>query len=359
MKDLTYMRMTLKLAGKGSHRVFPNPMVGCVIVNKGKIVGKGFHEYFGGPHAEINALSNAGNRAFGATLYVNLEPCNHWGKTPPCTHSIIKSGIKRVVASMTDPNPEIKEMGFKELTRSGIEVTKGIMKKQAKKLNSQYIKSLRKRKSYVIVKTAISLDGKIASKTGDSKWISSDKSREYVHKLRSEVDAVLVGVHTIIRDNPELTSHGKGKNPIRVIIDPNLRIPLKSKILRDSFPRVLIYSSKKLKEKLEVLRKKCIILIYLPKKGRVINFKYIIKKLATLSIYRILIEGGGETIANALRSGVVNELICFVAPIIIGGRDAPTFVEGEGISRVYNAIKISGLKVRKSGNDLMITGKIK
>jgi diaminohydroxyphosphoribosylaminopyrimidine deaminase/5-amino-6-(5-phosphoribosylamino)uracil reductase len=236
--DTGFLRRALLLAARGKEKVFPNPMVGCVIVNDGTIVGEGYHEYFGGPHAEINALRQAGNKANGATLYVTLEPCSHWGKTPPCTDAIIAAGIKKVIACMTDPNPSIAGQGFKKLLKHSIEVSEGILRASAEKLNSAYIHSLKHRKPYVVIKAAMTLDGKIATATGDSKWISSERSRAYVHKLRSSLNAVVVGVGTVVRDNPHLTSHGRGRNPVRVVIDPQLRTPLTSHILDGEAPTV-------------------------------------------------------------------------------------------------------------------------
>lgn len=358
---LKYMQMALNLAIKGGDKVFPNPKVGCIIVKDNKIVGSGCHEYFGGPHAEINALKEAGKSAAGADLYVTLEPCAHWGKTPPCCESIIKAKIKRVIACMKDPNPVTAGKGFARLRQNGIVVLTDIMKQEACKLNRQYIKSFENMypAKQIIVKSAISLDGKIAAYTGDSKWITSEKARKYVHKIRSNVDAIIVGVNTVIKDDPELTSHGQGKNPVRVIIDPQLRVPVKSRVFDKQSPAIIIYSKSKLKSKLDILKDKHVYLLKITasKKG-LIDFKKIFNMLFKMSIYKILVEGGGETIAAALSSGMVDELALFMAPKIIGGRTAKTFVEGKGVKFVSNAINIENLKIKKIDNDYLLTGKI-
>ncbi|MCX5782822.1 MAG: bifunctional diaminohydroxyphosphoribosylaminopyrimidine deaminase/5-amino-6-(5-phosphoribosylamino)uracil reductase RibD [Elusimicrobia bacterium] len=370
-----FMQIALDLAKKGKGKVEPNPLVGAIVVKGNKIVGKGHHEYFGGPHAEVNALDNAGSDAKGATLYVNLEPCSKWGKTPPCTTKIINSGIRQVVCAMADVNPKNRYQGIKILKKNKVKVINHILFKKACKLNEKYCASF-KNKFSIAVKTAMSLDGKIATKTGDSKWITSEKSRKIVHKLRSQSDAVLVGINTILKDNPELTSHGAGKNPIRVIIDPNLRIHENCRVLNDKkSPIILIYSNaitSIIKNKIIRLQKKAILLPFPPtgwkqgesfhlrggNRGR-IPFKWIIEKLSDISIRKILIEGGGETIANALNDGVVNKIYVFVAPKIIGGRDARTPVEGLGISKIKDALKIKNLKIRKIGTDILIEGRIK
>ena len=350
------MKLAMKLAAKGAKRVFPNPMVGAVIVNKGKIIGKGYHRYFGGPHAEIYAIAQAGTRARGATLYVTLEPCTHWGKTPPCADMIINAGIRRVVAACKDPNPKASGKGFKKLSENGVIVTKNLLRASAVNQNSAYFARFSIGRGHVIFKAAMSLDGKICTRTGDSKWISGERSRKLVHELRSRQDAVIVGINTVFRDNPLLTSHGLGKNPVRVVIDPALGIPLTSRVLNNAAPTV-IFTQAKPKGKLKALKRRGVIPIIFPKQGK-INFKYIINELNKMSIYSVLIEGGGETIASALDDGVVDELMLFISPKIIGGRGAKTPVEGLGKALVSKAVKINGMKLRKIGKDILVTGKV-
>jgi diaminohydroxyphosphoribosylaminopyrimidine deaminase/5-amino-6-(5-phosphoribosylamino)uracil reductase len=351
------MKTALKLAAKGAQSVFPNPMVGAVVVKDGRIVGRGWHGYFGGPHAEIHALKEAGPKARGATLYVTLEPCSHWGKTPPCTDTIIRAGITRVVAASNDPNPKASGKGFSALRAKGIGITAGILKKQAHELNAAYYGRFRGAGRRVIVKAAMSLDGKICTRTGDSKWISSKRSRKLVHKLRSRVDAIVVGVSTIIKDDPELTSHGLGRDPLRVIIDPQLRIPLKSKVLSGAAPKIIFTASTKPKAKLEALKQRSAIVKFLGKGVR-FDFKRVIKELAIMSIYSVLIEGGGETIASAIESGAVDEIMLFISPIIVGGRDAKTPVEGTGVPMISLSRRITNMRVSRIGPDLMLTGKV-
>lgn len=346
------------LAGRGKNKTFTNPMVGCVIVKDGRIAGEGFHEYFGGHHAEVNALKKAKEKSKGATLYVTLEPCNHWGKTPPCTDAIIKAGISRVVAAMKDPDPRTAGKGFEKLKNHGIKITTGVLAKNAARLNAGYINALKGRKSHVIAKAAMSLDGKIATKTGDSKWITSPAARAFAHQLRSDVDGILAGINTVIRDNPGLTSHGHGKNPVRIIIDPSLRIPVKSKVLDNQAPAIIFHGSGN-RRKEKILKNKGALLQRVLILNGVINFKLIIKKLAKMAIYRVLIEGGGETLAAALNSGVVDEVFFFIAPILIGGRQAITPFEGHGIAKIANSLHIKAWSVKKLGKDLLIKGKLK
>lgn len=356
--DTKYMKLALALAKKGAGKVFPNPMVGCVIVKNGKIIGKGRHEYFGGPHAEINALKSAGNRANGADMYVTLEPCSHHGKTPPCTDAIIKAGINKVYVAMKDPNPRVSGAGIRKLTENSIKTHTGILQNSSKSMNKAYLGHIRPRKSRVTVKAAMTLDGKIASFTGNSRWITSPKSRNLVHKLRSSVDGILVGINTVLKDNPALTSHGSGRNPVRVVIDPSLKIPISNRILDGSAPTIIIHSSKTLKAKLEVLKKRKVLAVYMKKNGKQIDFKQIIKKLNNMSIFSILIEGGGETIASALNASVVNDVVFFIAPKLIGGRDARSPVEGAGIAKMAKAIPVKNWKITHFGPDIMIKGRI-
>jgi diaminohydroxyphosphoribosylaminopyrimidine deaminase/5-amino-6-(5-phosphoribosylamino)uracil reductase len=230
------MRRAIELAGRGAQGASPNPLVGCVIVKNGKSVGEGFHAHYGGPHAEVLALKKAGPRTKGATLYVNLEPCAHWGKTPPCADAVIRAGIKKVVAAMPDPNPLVRRRGFKKLKASGIQVQTGVCRAEAEDLNRAFIKFITKKKPYVILKAAVSLDGKIATASGDSKWISSEASRDLVHGLRTEVDGILVGGETVRKDDPSLTSHGKGRNPVRIVLSRSGRLPKNSKIFDGTAP---------------------------------------------------------------------------------------------------------------------------
>jgi len=355
--DSTYMRQALALAARGRKKVIPNPRVGCIIVNKGVVVGKGFHEFFGGPHAEVNALAAAGRRAGGATLYVTLEPCSHWGKTPPCVDAIIRAGIRRVVAATVDPNPLVAGTGFARLAARGIEVVSGVLERGARRLNRGYFSSFTGVPE-ITIKAAMTLDGKIAARTGDSKWITGPRARALGHRLRSAHDAVVVGVGTVCADDPHLTSHGRGRNPVRVVIDPNLRVPAGSNVLDSSAPTVIVYSNRRRAAKAAGLKNAGIVMIHLPAKRGRIAFSDIVRRLGELSIRRILVEGGGETIANALDSGMVDRIAFFIAPRIVGGRDAKTPVEGVGFGAIAQAFTIKDVVLRRIGPDILVTGSV-
>jgi diaminohydroxyphosphoribosylaminopyrimidine deaminase/5-amino-6-(5-phosphoribosylamino)uracil reductase len=356
------MHQALVLAARGRKKVFPNPRVGCIIVNKGAVVGRGFHEFFGGPHAEVNALAAAGQRTSGATLYVTLEPCSHWGKTPPCVDAIIRAGIRRVVAATLDPNPLVSGTGFARLAARGIEVVNGVLEREARRLNRGYFSSfnplLISAVPEITIKAAMTLDGKIAARTGDSKWITSPQARALGHRLRSTHDAVVVGVGTVCADDPYLTSHGRGKNPVRVVIDPNLRVPAGSRVLDSAAPTVIIYSNRRRAAKAAELKGAGIVMIHVPAKRGLIAFTDILRRLGEISIRRILVEGGGETIANALDSGMVDRIAFFIAPRIVGGRDAKTPVEGVGFGAIAQAFTIKDVVLRRIGPDILVTGSV-
>jgi len=349
-----YMKIAVELAKKGKGRAEPNPLVGCVIVQNGKIVGKGRHEYFGGNHAEVNALLDAGKKAEGADLYVTLEPCNSYGKRPPCTKEIVKAGIKRVFFAVKDPNVA----GSKAfLEKNGVKVYSGIYSVEAKKLLSGYLKHL-KMKPKVSVKAAMTLDGKIATYKYDSKWISSEKSRDFAHKLRTRYDAVLVGTNTALKDNPLLTSHSEGKNPVRVVIDKDLKLPKNLKLFDGSVPSVVV-CDEKIKNVPLSLKKEGIIMAPVNIAAAQKDFGVIIRKLNDLSLKTILIEGGGNIIASALFSNCVDDVYFFIAPKIAGGRDAVSSVEGRGVEKISDSIKVENMSVRKIGGDLLVYGRIK
>ena len=349
------MSRVLELASRGLGQTRTNPLVGCVIVKNNRIVGEGYHQYFGGPHAEIVALKNAGKSATGATLYVNLEPCNHFGKTPPCTGAIINARIKKVIVAMKDPNPLVNGRGIRTLRRAGIKVEVGLLKKNAQQINLPYLKYIRTGYPYVIAKIATSLDGKIATHSGNSRWISSTTARKYVHRLRSRMDAIIVGVNTIIKDNPELSAHSYQPNPTKVIIDPYLRVPPKSRIFRDKNNIILAgdtLSNLRRAESIANAR-----FIFLPLNNHRLSFRRILKELADRSFNRILIEGGGTTIAEALKEKMIDEFIFFIAPKIIGGKDAPTAVEGGGVEKVSESTNLNFLEIKKVGVDIFIRAK--
>lgn len=358
MDKIKLMNFAFKLAEKGGFKTFPNPNVGALIYKNGEIVGKGYHRFFGDFHAEIHALNQAGENAKDATMFVTLEPCSHYGKTPPCVDAIIKAGIKKVYIGMKDPNPLVSGKGIEILRQNKVEVEVGILETKAKRFYEEYSKRFNRKDSYVVLKYAMTLDGKIASSTGNSKWISAEKSRDWVHKLRSKFDGILVGVNTIINDNPELTSHGKGKNPVRIILDPGLEIPLESKVIQDNLATVIVHSNLNKKQKIKRIKDRGKFLLHLQSKNGLIDFKKIVSELQRISIFSILIEGGGFTAWTALKSGVVDEIISFISPKIIGGQNAITPVEGEGIKRISKAIKTKFIRIEKLGEDILIVSKV-
>ncbi len=354
-----YMQLVLSLAKKGDGFVFPNPLVGAILVKDGKIISKGYHKYFGAAHAEAEAINSANKKDIaGSTLYVNLEPCNNWGKCPPCVDLIIKSKIKTVVCAMKDPNKLTGGKSFKKLKDAGIKVINGILEKEALKLNKEYIDNIKNTKPYILVKSAVSLDGKIATETGDSKWISNDKSRKFVHKLRTNFDAILVGTNTVLKDNPMLSSHGYGKNPVRVILDEKLKIPAKYNVLDGTIPTIILYD-KKIKKIPAYFKKDCIRLTALDFKQAKKDFSVVIEKLNKMAIKKILVEGGGEINASVLKTGKVDEIVLFIAPIIVGGRTAKTFVEGYGVKKIKDSLKFNKIEVKKFDTDVAIFAKRK
>jgi diaminohydroxyphosphoribosylaminopyrimidine deaminase/5-amino-6-(5-phosphoribosylamino)uracil reductase len=348
------MKIAIEFAKKGKHKVFPNPQVGCVIVKDNKIVGKGWHKYFGGEHAEINAIKDAGKNAEGADLYVTLEPCNSYGKRPPCALAIINAKIKRVFYSIKDK----KSFGTKEfLEKNGIEVYEGLLKKESTVLIKDYLKHL-KTKPLVSIKAAMTLDGKIATREYDSKWITSKKSRDLVHKIRSLYDAVLVGKNTALKDNPLLTSHSKNlKNPIRVVIDPNLGLPKHYGLFNRRSSTIIFYNKNILKIP-KHFKENEVLLVPIDIEASKKDFNLIINKLNSFSIKRVLIEGGGEIIASALFSNVVDDIYFFIAPKIIGGKASIPVVGGQGVKRISESLNIRKMKIKNVGADLLITGSI-
>ncbi|MCX6282827.1 MAG: bifunctional diaminohydroxyphosphoribosylaminopyrimidine deaminase/5-amino-6-(5-phosphoribosylamino)uracil reductase RibD [Bacteroidetes bacterium] len=360
MTDKKYMRRALSLAARGAGFVCPNPLVGAVVVKDGEIVGEGWHELFGGPHAEVNAIARAGEQARGADLYVNLEPCNHQGKTPPCTELIIRSGINKVVIGMKDPNPLVNGQGSSLLRQNGIEVHTGIMEKESRKLNEVFIKFITTHLPFVTFKYAMTIDGKIATVDNASRWITGEESRKIVHRLRSSISAVMVGVDTVIFDDPLLNIRLPGKrkiSPLKVITDSQLRMPLEAKVLVNDPQLCLIATTEKadIKKILEIRRRGSQVLVC-PAKDNRVDLPFLFEQLGKMDIAGVLLEGGSTLAFSALEEGLVDKVIAFVAPKILGGATAPTPVGGMGIPGMEGAINLRDLKVRKVGEDLMIEG---
>jgi len=360
MTDEDYMKLAFELAERGRGKTRPNPMVGAVIVKKGRIIATGYHHKAGQPHAEVIALASAGKRAKGATLYLNLEPCCHTGKrTPPCTKAIIAGGIKRVVAAMKDPNPKVAGRGILELAGTGIKTITGILGPEAKRLNEAYIKWITTGRPFVTMKVAASLDGKIASATGESRWISGKKSRAYVHQLRNESDAVMVGIGTILKDDPRLTARLAGKkgfDPVRIIVDSRLRIPLESRILRlDSAAKTILAATKQAShDKIREIEKLGVQVLIAKDLNSRVDLAALMDELGRMGITNLLLEGGSELNASMLYERLVDKVIFFVAPKIIGGQNAKSAVGGLAVRPLSHAFNLSGLQVSRLGEDLLI-----
>jgi len=361
--DVDYMKRALRLARKGRGKTAPNPMVGAVIVKNGVIIGEGFHPGPGAPHAEVIALSKAGREARGATLYTNLEPCCHTEKrTPPCTDAILRSGIRRVVAAMIDPNPLVSGRGLAILRKAGVEIAEGILRDEAERLNESFIKYITTQKPFVILKAAMTLDGRIATAKGASRWITGEAARLEVHRLRSEVDAVLVGIGTVLADDPMLTARRRGmKNPIRIVIDPYLKIRLQAKLVASvsEAPTLLITTTLAPSEKIRKLEKRGVRVTIVPHTRGKISFESLFERLGKSGITSVLIEGGGVVNGMALRSGVVDKLIFYVAPKLLCGDDARSAVAGKSISTLDAALQVRDIQVRPVGEDLCIEGYLK
>jgi diaminohydroxyphosphoribosylaminopyrimidine deaminase / 5-amino-6-(5-phosphoribosylamino)uracil reductase len=355
-----YMKLALRLAIKGLGKTSPNPMVGAVIVKDDRIIGEGYHRYFGGKHAEINAIDNASEDVRGATLYVTLEPCSHFGKTPPCVDAVIKSGISKVVIGVLDPNPKVNGKGFETLKQHGIETEVGVLGKECRELNESFFKYMTTGIPLVTVKFAQTLDGRIAAATGDSRWLSSAASRRLAHKLRATSDAVMVGVGTVIADNPQLTTRlFKGRNPTRIVLDSGLRIPLESKILTEQelAPTLIVSTPDADKGKLSALKQMDIEVLSITQneQGKV-DLPRLIEALGKRGISSVLVEGGSETITSMLRLKLADRIVSFVTPRIMG-KGIET-VGDLNIKGVEDTLKLSFSRVYKSGEDVVIEARV-
>lgn len=360
--DEDYMKLALELARKGKGKVSPNPMVGAVIVKGNNIIGKGYHECYGEAHAEVKAFESTTEDVEGATLYVTLEPCSHYGRTPPCVDKIINKKIGKVFIGSVDPNPLVSGRGVQKLIDAGIEVTTGILEKECRELNEVFMKYIVKKKPFVIMKTAMSLDGKIATKTGESKWITGSESRDNVHRFRNEVSGIMVGVNTVIADNPELTCRiENGNNPIRIIVDSKLRIPIDYKVLENQdMAKTIIATTNQanMAKKIELEKKGVKVLITKNLEGRV-DLQDLMSKLAEQNIDSILLEGGSTLNFSALEQGIVDKVQVYIAPKIIGGEKSKTPVGGSGIQCLTNAFQLDRINHKSVGEDILIEGYIR
>ncbi|HSW48322.1 MAG TPA: bifunctional diaminohydroxyphosphoribosylaminopyrimidine deaminase/5-amino-6-(5-phosphoribosylamino)uracil reductase RibD [Candidatus Saccharimonadales bacterium] len=352
--DAFFLTKALKLAKKGEGLTFPNPMVGCLIVKDEKIIAKGYHQKAGYIHAERVAIEDSSEDLNGSTMYVNLEPCNHHGRTPPCTDLIIKSGISRVVCSTQDPNLGVDGQGIKKLQDAGIDVTVGILEKESRILNEQFFTFYEKNRPFVAIKFASSLDGKIATRTGNSKWITNDKTRNFARLLRGKYHAILIGVNTVIVDDPNLGVQIKGKNdPLRIILDSTLKIPLNAQVLRDK--NVLIVTTINAdKEKEAKLKQMSLELIKFNTNG--IDLKNLMEELKNREIISIFVEGGSSVLGSFADARLVDKVYAFHAPILIGGISSVSAIAGDGIKNISEALRLENLTYKKFGDNTLTIG---
>lgn len=360
MTDEFYMKRALKLAKKGEGRVSPNPMVGAVIVKEGRIIGEGYHREFGGNHAEINAINNASESIEGATLYVTLEPCSHYGKTPPCADRIVEVKLKRVVIGTVDPSPLVSGRGIEILKRHGIETKIGILEEECRNINETFFKFIRTRIPFITLKFAQTIDGRIATSTGHSKWISSEPSLKFAHKLRSLHDGIMVGAGTVLKDDPELTVRRvRGRNPVRIVVDSTLRIPVNAPILKNQErAKTIIATTHRCdKDKLSQMTDAGIeVLIIDTDDKRRVDLKKLLIELGKKEISSILVEGGSEIITSFLKEKIADRLVIITAPKITGkGTDA---VGDLGIKRMDDSIRLSVKKVFRKGDDIIIDARM-
>jgi len=366
LTDDYYMDLAIELALKGKGTTSPNPMVGALVVKNGKIIGKGFHKKAGGPHAEIYALGEARGKSLDATLYVTLEPCSYFGRTGPCTDAVIKSGIKKVIVGMRDPNPKNFGKGIRILKRHGIEVKIGLLEDKLKKLNQVFIKYVTCGLPFITVKVGQSLDGKIATRTGQSEWITSERSRAYIHNLRRFYDAILLGVNTIIQDDPLLNSKTRIRHikiPVKIVVDSYLKTPSKARIFSKVSPGSVIIATilneNKLKNKIQRYPESKTKILSIKEKDGQVDLRDLLKKLANLEVTNILVEGGGTLIGSLFDEGLVDKVMFFIAPKIIGGKAAISSVMGKGITDIKRAIKLRDISFRRLGEDFLVEGYVK
>jgi len=358
MDDEQWMKRALRLAEKGSGRTSPNPMVGAVLVKDGRVVGEGYHSKAGEAHAEIVALQQAREEARGSILYLNLEPCTHYGKTPPCAPRVIESGVKRVVIGMEDPNPLVKGKGIEVLRRAGLEVEAGILGKECQKLNEAFCKYILGKEPFVILKVAATLDGKIATRDGDSKWISGEASRRFVHKLRDQVDGVLVGIGTVLKDDPQLTTRIRGgRDPYRIVLDSRLRIPEEAKVIGISPSKTIIAATEFApKDKIERLEKRGVQILILDSQEGKINLKSCLSQLGEIGMMSLLVEGGSQINGSFLDEGLIDKLLLFLSPRLIGDHQALGIFGGRGVSSLEERVALKEIKTRRVGEDILLEG---
>jgi diaminohydroxyphosphoribosylaminopyrimidine deaminase/5-amino-6-(5-phosphoribosylamino)uracil reductase len=358
MNDEQWMKRALRLAEKGRGRTSPNPVVGAVLVKRGKAVGEGYHAKLGDAHAEIVALRQAREKARGAVLYLNLEPCTHYGRTPPCVPQVIKAGVKRVVIGVEDPNPLVNGRGINALREAGLSVNVGVLEKECKRINEAFCKYILRKEPFVVLKVAATLDGKIATRNGDSRWISGEASRSFVHKLRDQADGVLVGIETVLSDDPRLTARTKGgRDPYRIVLDSRLRIPEGAKVF-ESFPSkvILVTTGSAPRDKIERLEKRGVrVLIVDSREGRV-DLRSCLCNLGKMGVMSLLVEGGSQINGSFLDEGLIDKFFLFLSPRWMGDPQALGIFGGRGVSSLEEAVLLKEIKTKRIGEDIIVEG---
>ena len=358
-RDEDFMREALLLAANARGRTSPNPLVGAVIVREGRIVGAGWHRKAGTPHAEVHALAMAGDLAHGATAYVTLEPCSHHGRTGPCAEALIKAGVKRVVTAMLDPNPLVAGRGKAMLEAAGVEVTVGVLAEEARRLNEAYLKWVTEKLPFVTLKTAMTLDGKIATAAGKSQWITGEAARRRVHEMRDVADAIVVGIGTVLADDPSLTTRlagGTGRNPVRVIVDSRARTPLAAKVVQDGAAKTLVAVTRAAPEERCAALEAAGVEVVRAGEGERVDLTALMRLLAARDLTSVFVEGGGTLNFSLLAAGLVDKIHAFIAPKIVGGARALTSIEGEGFAELADAVELKELTAEMVGADVLLTG---
>ncbi len=358
------MRQALRLAAKGRGFTSPNPMVGAVVVRQGEVIGRGYHKRVGGPHAEINALRDAGDQARGATLYVTLEPCNHQGRTPPCTQAILDTGIAHVVIGMSDPNLQVAGGGAQHLRTMGVEVTAGVIETECRRLNQAFIKHVTTGLPLVTIKAATTLDGRIATRTGDARWISNERSRRYVHRLRCDLDAILVGIGTALGDDPLLTARVAGKRcrqPVRVVLDSHLRLPLTSQLVKTAAQSPVWAAGREdaSPRRRQALTDAGVNVLALPAGPSGIDLAALLRELGRCGFNSVLVEGGARIIGAFMEQDLGDEFYFFYAPKILGDPQGVPLVSGSPRQRMADAVPVYDLRVRRFGEDVLLSGRFR
>ena len=359
--DEKYMRLAMQLAGNAIGRTSPNPLVGAVIVKDNRVVGCGWHRKAGTPHAEVHALNQAGELAQGADVYVTLEPCAHYGKTPPCAKALVEAKVKNVYGGLLDVNPKVAGKGFKILEDAGIHVEYGFLQDELRKQNEVFFKWIEHKKPFVVLKAAMTLDGKIATATGQSKWITNETSRAYGYKLRDIYDGIMVGINTVIEDNPMLTARvDGGKNPIRIVVDSSLKIDINANVVQDKSAKTIIATTDKAdKDKILKLQAQDVDVIVVDKdENDKVDIEKLLDILGQKNICSILVEGGATLSGSFVAKKLVDKVYFFIAPKIVGGKEAKTPVAGTGILNLQEALSLKDIQIEKLKEDILIIGRV-